>query len=119
MIHTSGEVPHPTELLMIADREIDEDTSDGGVQMPDLYARMTHVFPCSECGRLWIFENAMDRGPFPTLGSLIGQGSAESERIRFGKWSGVRRDYGGGGLSAAAPLGETGTSRMVSNPLFN
>lgn len=63
VIRTSGEVPHPTELLMIADREIGEDTSDGAVQMPDLYARMTHVFPCSECGRLWIFENGMDRAP--------------------------------------------------------
>ncbi len=37
--------PHPTELLMIADREIGEDTSDEAVRMPDLYARMTNVFP--------------------------------------------------------------------------
>ena len=71
VIHTSREVPHPTELLMIADREIGEDTSDGAVQMPHLYARMNHVFPCSQCGRLWSFENGMDtESPFPTLGSL-------------------------------------------------
>ena len=33
------------------------------MEMPDLYARMTHVFPCSECGRLWILENGMNREP--------------------------------------------------------
>jgi hypothetical protein len=63
VIHTSGGVPHPTELLMIADHDIGEDTWDGAVQTPGLYARMTHVFPCCGCRRLWIFENGMDKEP--------------------------------------------------------
>ena len=48
---------------MIADGEVGEDTWDGAVQIPDLYSRITHVFPCSERGRLWIFENGMDKEP--------------------------------------------------------
>ncbi len=44
---------------------------------------------------------------------------ADSERIRLAKRSAVRRDYVRGGLSVAASVGEIGTSRKVSNPLFN
>ena len=46
LIQTGGDVPHPTELLMIAGWEIGEDTWDGTLRIPDLYARMTHVFSC-------------------------------------------------------------------------
>lgn len=63
IIHTSGEVPHPTELLMIPEREIGDDAWDGSLKMSDLYARMRHVFPCSQCGRLWIFWQGFDGEP--------------------------------------------------------
>ena len=48
---------------MIRDREVGDDSWEGAIQMRDLYARMTHVFPCSECGRLWIFWKGFDANP--------------------------------------------------------
>jgi hypothetical protein len=62
-IRTSGGIPHDTELLMIADREIGDETWEGPLDMGEVYARMTHVFPCSDCGRLWIFWQGFDAEP--------------------------------------------------------
>ncbi len=48
---------------MIADHEIADESWGGAVEMSDLYARMTHVFSCPDCGRLWIFWRGFDGPP--------------------------------------------------------
>lgn len=48
---------------MIADRALTEVDWERPVDLADLYGRMTHIFPCAECGRLWIFSDGFEAEP--------------------------------------------------------
>jgi hypothetical protein len=57
MIKTTGAL-YPVELLMIVDHEVSErDTWES------IGERMTHVFRCFECHRLWVFRDGLNVEP--------------------------------------------------------
>jgi hypothetical protein len=49
--------------MMITEREIMDESLGDAPEVGDLYARMRPVFPCSECGRLWVYWNGFDGEP--------------------------------------------------------
>jgi hypothetical protein len=46
---------------MIADKAVSDQESQ--LTWTDLQARMTHLFPCPECGRLWVYWDGMASEP--------------------------------------------------------
>ena len=60
-IRISGEIPNPFQYLYISDQDFEPfgDTIDTSI----LYQRMNIFFKCSNCERLWFFENGIEAIP--------------------------------------------------------
>ena len=60
-LHSSGEMPNPTEWLLVSDRDFEAFT--GLVQAEDVYTAMQHAFRCPKCGRLHVHWAGMAGDP--------------------------------------------------------
>jgi hypothetical protein len=62
-IRTSGDIPHPYEWLLLADRDVPDGAWAGTVGFKQMYERATHAFKCPTCGRLWVYWDGFDADP--------------------------------------------------------
>jgi hypothetical protein len=62
-IRTSGEIPHPDEWLLFADKDIPDEAWEGEVGFKELHDRATHAFKCRACGRLWVYWDGFGAEP--------------------------------------------------------
>jgi hypothetical protein len=62
-IRTSGDIPHPYEWLLIADRDVPDSAWEGETSIKQIYELANHAFKCPTCGRLWVFWDGFDADP--------------------------------------------------------
>jgi hypothetical protein len=60
-IRSSGEIPNPTQWMLMSDRDFD--AFSGLVQAEDVYRNMTVAFRCPTCDRLHVFWLGSDEPP--------------------------------------------------------
>jgi hypothetical protein len=59
-LHTSGPIPHPDGLYIIAETGFDERADEPDF---DLIRESTGVHRCRSCGRIWVWWDGWDRDP--------------------------------------------------------
>jgi hypothetical protein len=60
-VQASGEIPNPSELLLISDTDFD--AFSGTVEAEDVYQAMSHAFRCANCDRLHVFWSGLEQEP--------------------------------------------------------
>lgn len=60
-VQSSGEIPNPSEWLLISDADFD--AFSGTIEAEDVYQEMAHAFRCAACDRLHVFWSGLEREP--------------------------------------------------------
>lgn len=63
VIHTSGEIPNPTEYKFLADTEFSVFFDEDQLDISRLYVAARSIFRCATCGRLWVYWSGFDSAP--------------------------------------------------------
>jgi hypothetical protein len=63
VIHTSGEIPNPTEFVFFADNEFSEFFDAEPLDISQVYAKARSIFRCTNCGRIWVYWTGFDSAP--------------------------------------------------------